>query len=36
MGTRLRNWEIETEFTAVQNDIEGLLSGAINYDQPIK
>lgn len=36
MGTRLRNWEIETEFTALQSDIEGLLSGTINYDQHIK
>lgn len=36
MGIRVRDWEIEPEFTVVQNDIEGLLNGAINYDQHIK
>lgn len=36
MGIRVRDWEIETEFTVVQNDIEGLLNEAINYVQHIK
>lgn len=36
MGIGVRDWEIETEFTVAQNDIEGLLNGAINYDQHIK